>query len=218
MGCFRTIGCAVVLVAALAVAWVFRDDLLRLLDREEPVAVVATEPEWAPLTTEGAARARAVVARLERRSGRVYENVQPADLSALVFEELSRQSLPQSATNIEAAAIGSSLAIRADVRLSDFGGKEVLGPIASVLDDREQVQFGGVLEVVRPGLAQYRVTSLRIGRLDVPPPLIPRLIRRIGQGARPDGIADDALPLEIPPYIGDVRIGENTVTLIKATT
>ena len=217
MGCFRTIGCAVVLVAALAVSWFFRDDLLRILDREEPAAVIAVEPVWAPLTLEGAARARDVVARLERRSGRVYENVQPADLSALVFEELSRQSLPPSAANIEAAAIGNALAIRADVRLSDFGGKEVLGPLASVLDDREQVQFGGVLEVVRPGLAQYRVTSLRIGRLDVPPPLIPRLIRRIGQGTRPEGIADDALPLEIPAHIGDVRVGENTVTLIKAT-
>jgi hypothetical protein len=217
MGCFRTIGCAVVLVAALAVSWFFRDDLLRILDREEPAAVIAVEPVWAPLTLEGAARARDVVARLERRSGRVYENVQPADLSALVFEELSRQSLPPSAANIEAAAIGNALAIRADVRLSDFGGKEVLGPLASVLDDREQVQFGGVLEVVRPGLAQYRVTSLRIGRLDVPPPLIPRLIRRIGQGTRPEGIAEDALPLEIPAHIGDVRVGENTVTLIKAT-
>ena len=218
MGCFRTIGCAVVLVAALAAAWFFRDDLLRLLDRPETAAVVPAEPEWAPLTTEGAARARAVVARLERRSGRVYENVQPADLSALVFEELSEQALPPSATNAEAAAIGNSLAIRADVRLSDFGGKEVLGPIATVLSDREQVQFGGVLEVVRPGLAQYRVTALRIGRLDVPPPLIPRLIRRISQGDRPEGIAADAVPLEIPPYIADVRIGVNTITLIKATT
>ena len=218
MGCFRTIGCAVVLVAALAVGWIFRDDLMRLLDRDESAAIAIAEPEWAPLTAEGAARAREVVTRLERRSGRVYENVMPADLSALVFEELSRQSLPQSATNIEAAAIGSSLAIRANVRLSDFGGKEVLGPIATVLNDREQVQFGGVLEVVRPGLAQYRVTALRIGRLDVPPPLIPRLIRRIGHGARPEGIADDALPLEIPPYIGDVRIAGNSVTLIKATT
>lgn len=218
MGCFRTIGCAVVLVAALAVGWIFRDDLMRLLDRDEPAPVAIAEPDWEPLTPEGAARAREVVSRLERRSGRVYENVMPADLSALVFEELSRQSLPQSATNIEAAAIGTSLAIRANVRLSDFGGKEVLGPIATVLDDREQVQFGGVLEVVRPGLAQYRVTTLRIGRLDVPPPLIPRLIRRIGHGTRPEGIADDALPLEIPPYIGDVRIAGNAVTLIKATT
>lgn len=218
MGCFRTIGCAVVLVVCLAAAWFFRDDLLRLLDREEAVTVVPAEPEWAPLTPEGAARARQIVSRLERRRGRVYENVPPADLSSLVFEELSRQSLPESATEIEAAAIGNTLAIRANVRLSDFGGKDVLGPLGGVLDDREQIQFGGRLEVVKAGLAQYRVTSLRIGRLDVPPPLIPRLVQRIGRGARPEGIAGDALPLEIPEYIADVRIGENTVTLIKTST
>jgi hypothetical protein len=217
MGCFRTIGCAVVLVVALAVAWLFRDDILRLLDRDEPAATVAAAPTWAPLTSEGAARARTIVARLERRSGRVYESVAPADLSALVFEELSKGALPQSASDAQAATIDGALAIRANVRLSDFGGKEVLGAIGTMLDDREEVQFGGVLEVVRPGLAQYRVSALRIGRLDVPPPLIPRIIRRIGQGARPEGIADGALPLEIPPYIGDVRIGENEVTLIKGT-
>ena len=46
MGCFRTIGCAVVLVVCLAAAWFFRDDLLRLLDREDgrgAEAVVRTE-------------------------------------------------------------------------------------------------------------------------------------------------------------------------------
>jgi hypothetical protein len=62
------------------------------------------------------------------------------------------------------------------------------------------------------------VSALRIGSLDVPPPLIPRLLRRIGKGTRPEGVAADALPLEIPAHIGDVRIGANTVTLIKATT
>lgn len=216
MGCFRTIGCAVVLLAVLVAAWFFRDDLRRLLDRRDSAAVETVEVAWAPLTPEGAARARTVLTRLERRSGRVYENVPPADLSSLIFEELSRDALPQSATSIEAATIGNALAIRADVRLSDFGGSDVLGALGSVLNDREQVQFGGTLDVVRPGLAQYRVNALRIGRLDVPPPLIPRLIRRIGQGTRPEGVADNALPLEIPAYIGDVRIDGNDVTLIKA--
>lgn len=218
MGCFRTIGCAVVFLVAVAAAWFFRDDISRMLARGDVAPAVATEAVWEPLTPEGAARAREVVARLDARSGRVYENVKPADLSALVFEELSKQALPPSASQIEAATVGTTLAIRANVRLSDFGGKDVLGPLASLLDDREQVQFGGVLQVIRPGLAQYRVSALRIGSLDVPPPLIPRLLRRIGKGTRPEGVADDALPLEIPVHIGDVRIGANTVTLIKATT
>lgn len=216
MGCLRSIGTGVVIVVLLVVAWFYRGELAGLLERDRAPAAASAEPEWAPLTTEGAARARAVVNRLSRRSGRVYENVQPADLSALVFEELSRQALPPSTTNAEAAAIGSALAIRADVRLSDFGARDVLGPLASMLDDTERVQFGGVLEVVRPGLAQYRVTSLQIGKVSVPPPLIPRLIKRLGTGTRPEGIGEDALPLEIPDFIGDVRVSTNAVTLIKA--
>jgi hypothetical protein len=210
------IGIAVLVVVLLVAGWFYRDDIRRWVGRDSPATAVATEPKWEPLTTAGAARARAIVARLERRSGRVYENVKPADLSSLVFEELSRQALPPSAQGAEATVMGDRLYIRADVKLSDFGGKEALGALARLLSDRERVQFGGTMDVVRPGLAQYRVEALRIGNLDVPPPLIPKLVRRIDASARPEGIAANALPLEIPGYIADVRIGEGMVTLIKA--
>jgi hypothetical protein len=46
--------------------------------------------------------------------------------------------------------------------------------------------------------------------------MIPRLIRNAAQGTRPEGIADDALPLQIPPYIADVRVKNGKVTLYKA--
>jgi hypothetical protein len=217
MGClFRMIGIAVLVAVLLVAGWIYRDDIRRWVGRGSPATAVATEPAWEPLTTAGAARARAIVARLEKRSGRVYENVRPADLSALVFEELSKQALPPSARDAEATVMGDRLYIRANVKLSDFGGRDALGALGRLLGDREQVQFGGSLGVVRPGLAQYRVEALRIGNLDVPPPLIPKLVRRIDASARPEGLAANALPLEIPAYIADVRIGEGTVTLIKA--
>ena len=36
------------------------------------------------------------------------------------------------------------------------------------------------------------------------------------RGARPEGVTDDALPLVVPSYIGDVRIGQGKVTLYKS--
>jgi hypothetical protein len=86
-----------------------------------------------------------------------------------------------------------------------------------MLGDQEPVEFGGTLELVRPGLAQYRVKVLRLRELNVPQRMIPRLLQRISRGARPPGLADDGLPLEVPPFIADVRIGQGYVTLYKST-
>ena len=91
----------------------------------------------------------------------------------------------------------------------------MLGPLAGMLRDREPVEFGGTLDVVQPGLGEYHVKSVRIRDFSIPRPMIPRLIRSAQRGTRPPGIADDALPLQIPPYIADVRMKNGKVTLYK---
>ena len=118
-------------------------------------------PVWEALTPEGAERARAWVRLLSRPTGPVFTNVAGADLAAYVFDELSKQ-LPPSAQQLEAAVIDDRLHVRALVKVSDFGGAGSLGPLAAMLGDREPVEFGGTLELVRPGLAQYRVKVLRL--------------------------------------------------------
>jgi hypothetical protein len=47
--------------------------------------------------------------------------------------------------------------------------------------------------------------------------MIPRLLRRVARGSRPPGLADDGLPLEVPAFVADVRIGQGRVTLYKST-
>jgi hypothetical protein len=175
----------------------------------------AAAPVWEPLTPEGAERARTAVQRLSRPTGSVFANVGGADLAAYVFDELSKQ-LPPSAQQLEAAVIDDRLHVRALVKISDFGGASSLGPLAAMLGDREPVEFGGTLELVRPGLAQYRVKVLRLRELSVPARMIPRLLQRVARGARPAGLADDGLPLEVPTFIADVRIGQGNVTLYKS--
>lgn len=213
MGCFRSIGCLVVL-AALAVAGYFLYPKWREYRAEEVVST--SEVVWEPLTPAAAAQARTAIEKLAQPRGQVFANLRPGGVSAYVFEELSKGVLPPSAESIEAAVIDDRLFVRASVKLSDFGGKQTLGPIGAMLSDRERVQFGGTLDVVRPGLAQYRVKALQIRDFSVPPQLIPRLMRKIEEGKRPEGLAPEALPLVIPPYIGDVRIAKGKVTLYKA--
>lgn len=200
----------VIFLAGMAVAiWMY-------LERPRREAEMAAAPVWEALTPEGAARARASVQVLSRSTGPVFTNIGGADLASYIFDELSKQ-LPPSSQNLEAAVIDDRLHVRALVKLTDFGGSGALGPLASMLGDREPVEFGGTLDLVRPGLAQYRVKVLRLRELSVPSRMIPRLLQRVARGSRPPGLADDGLPLEVPAFVADVRIGDGRVTLYKST-
>ena len=212
MGCMRRL--VFLVLVFLAGGAVF---LWLYLERPRRAAETpSTAPVWKTLTPEGAARARRSVQLLSRPSGPVFTNVDGADLASYILDELSKQ-LPPSAQQLEAAVIDDRLHVRALVNVSDFGGAGSLGPLAAMLGDREPVEFGGTLELVRPGLAQYRVKVLRLRELSVPSRMIPRLLQRVARGARPPGLADDGLPLEVPSFIADVRIGQGRVTLYKST-
>lgn len=215
MGCLRRLGCLVLILVAAFAAWWFRADWLPLLHRGSAQRTAAdTAVVWEPATPEGAARAKEAVAKLGSRSGPVFANLSPGDLTAYVLSELSKQ-LPPSAHDVEAAVIDRQLWVRAQVRLSDFGGPGELGPLGKFFGEAEPVMFGGTLAIVNPGLAVYRVKELHIRDMSVPSPMIPKLLRRVEHGSRPPGLADDALPMLVPDYIADVRIQNGKITLYK---
>ncbi|HET7554004.1 MAG TPA: hypothetical protein VFK04_22120 [Gemmatimonadaceae bacterium] len=216
MGCLRSIGCLVLVVVIAVAAWWFRADWLPLLHRGTTAnaADSASAVVWEPATPEGAARAKEAVAKLGTRSGPVFTNLPPGDLTAYILSELSKQ-LPPSAHDVEAAVFDRELWVRAQVRLSDFGGPGELGPLGGFFGEAEPVMFGGTLAIVNPGLAVYRVKELRIRDMSVPSPMISKLLRRVEHGSRPPGLADDALPMLVPDYIADVRIQNGKITLYK---
>ena len=213
-GCIRKLGCLGLLLVLGAGAWFYRD---RLFGKRAPARntdTVVSGPVWEPLTPERAEKGRAGVASLSGTSGRVFVNLSAAEVASFVFITLSRQ-LPPSADSIEAAAIGDRLYVRASVKLSDLGGASALGPLGGFLNDRERMMFGGNFEIVRPGLSQFRIRELKLRDLAIPPRMIPSIVRKIGKGTRPEGVAEDALPLVTPSYIGDVRVAKGKVTLYK---
>lgn len=217
MGCLRSLGCLVLVVVVAVAAWWFRADWLPILHRGSAAGAIsdsASTVVWEPVTPEGAARAKAAVSKLGSRSGPVFTNLPPGELTGYILEELAKQ-LPPSAHDVEAAVIDRELWVRAQVKLADFGGPGELGPLGSLLGDDESVVFGGTLAIVNPGLAVYRVKELRIRDMSVPSPMIAKLLRRVEHGSRPPGLADDALPMLVPDYIADVRIENGKITLYK---
>jgi hypothetical protein len=208
----RKIGCLVVLAAGIIAGWFVRDRWIVPVDRDS--AAVAAESPWEPLTPEAAARARDAVARLGRGDGPASVTLRAGELGSFVYEAL-RPTLPPSADSVEAAAIRDRLHVRASIKLSDLGDGEVLGPLASFLGEREQMQFGGTFRVVRPGFAEFQVKEIKLRELPVPAGAIPRLLRRIWRGTRPEGLSEDGLPLIVPRHVGDVRVSDRAVTLYR---
>jgi len=207
----KPLGCLVVIAIIAAAAYFTRDKWLAKLPL--PGRSSAATRVWQPLTVDGAKRAQAALQQLRAPRGAAYADVAPGDLAAYIFQELSH-SLPSSADSVEAAAIGDRLFVRAIVRTKDIGAG-ALGPLSALLGERERIQLGGTLRIVRPGLAELQVKEMKIGNLSVPGPLIPRIIRQISSTNRPPEISQDGLPLQTPNYIGDLRVSDGKITLYK---
>lgn len=220
-GCFRRLGCLVFLLIVGVVAWFNRDRLEALYRRYagsapavDSSAVMSATGGWEPLTGEKATRGQAEVQSLSRKTGPAYVNLSPGEASSYIFLSVARQ-LPASSEDITSSVKGDRLYVRANVALKDFGGAKALGPLGALLGERDTVQLGGTINVLRPGVGEFQVKDVKFGALSLPNALIPKLVRRIRKGEMPAGLAENALPMKLPTYIGDVRIANGRITVYK---
>jgi len=215
MGCMRKLGCLIVILLVAVALFLTRDRWLRFVPgRRETGVVATTATTWQSLTPDGAKRARASLEQLRAPRGPAYVTLAPGDLAAYILQELAK-SLPPSADSIEAAAINDRLYVRAVIKTSDLGATGALGPLAMLLGERERIQLGGTLRVIRPGISELQVKEMKLGNLAVPSALIPRLIRQISRGIRPPELAPDGVPLQTPDYVADVRVSNGRITVYK---
>jgi hypothetical protein len=220
-GCFRRAGCLVIIIALVALwYWYAR------VERPAPPTRTAAGPAattgtnaantgWEPLTTVDAERGRVAVESLGQRSGPVFANLTPGQAASYIFLVVAKQ-LPPSARNAEAAIMGDRLYVRSEADLKDFGGTSQLGALGMLLGSRDSVLLGGTIHMLKPGLAEFRVQEVKLGRLDVPQSLIPRLITQMKKGKKVEGLSPNGLPMVMPSYISDVRIANGKITLYKS--
>jgi hypothetical protein len=212
MGCIARLGCLMVLVIAAIVGWFTRDQWLP--DRFRTHSAAATNAVWRPVTSDGAARTRAALDKLSQPRGQVFQTLPASDLASYAFAELSKR-LPASADSVETMVSGESISVRANVRLADLGGSAALGALGAVLNDREKVELTGTFRVLKPGLAEFVVKDVKVRNFPVPRGMIPALVKRLDRGTRPAELADSALAVPIPRYVGDIRVANGKVTLYK---
>ncbi|MEO8192289.1 MAG: hypothetical protein ABI681_00465 [Gemmatimonadales bacterium] len=221
-GCFRRLGCLVLLLILGVLAWFNRDRLeatyRRYAGSPLPVdtsAVLHSPGGWEALTPDKATRGQRSVESLSSRSGPVFVNLSPGEAASYIFLAAAKQ-LPASSEDITSSVKGDRLYVKANIALKDFGGAKALGPLAGLLGERDTVQLGGTISVLRPGSGEFQIKDIRVGAFPVPAALIPRLVKRMRKGEMPEGLAEDALPMKLPPYIGDVRIANGRITVYRS--
>jgi hypothetical protein len=215
-GFFRRLGCLIIIVLIAVAVWYW---YARVPSTTTTTTTAGTATSvssgWQPLTAADADRGRAAVQSLGRQAGPVFANLTPAEAASYIFTVIAKQ-LPPSAQNAQAAIIGDRLYVRSDVELKDFGGAKALGPVGMLLGDRDSVRFGGTINMLKPGLGEFLVQEVKLGRLDVPNALIPRILTQMKRGKPVEGISRNGLPMVMPSYISDVRISNGKITLYKS--
>ena len=218
-GCFRRLGC-LVLIIGLAALWYWYARVPASATKASTADAVtgasSANSGWNPLTAADAERGRAAVEGLAQRSGPVFANLSPAEAASYIFLVVAKQ-LPPSAHNAEASIVGDRLYVRSEVDLKDFGGSGQLGALGMLLGSRDSVLLGGTIHMLKPGLAEFQVQEVKLGKLQVPKTLIPRLIAQMTHGKnKVYGVSESSLPMVMPAYISDVRIANGKITLYKS--
>jgi hypothetical protein len=207
------LGCLVIIIAGLG-AWYFYTHLKSSDRTSSDHGGAVSTATWEPLNPAAAERGRQEVESLSQRTGPVFANMTPAEAASYIFLAATSQ-FPASAKNIQASAVNDRLRVRSEVAIKDFGGAAVLGPLGSLIGDRDTVQLGGTIKVLRPGLGEFTVQEMKFGQASIPGILIPRLIGRFRKGGV-EGLSDRGLPMKMPEYISDVRIENGKITLYKS--
>lgn len=217
-GFFRRIGCLIILLLLAGAAWYWyaRVPATTTSSSTTPVgSATSSSSGWQTLTAADAERGRVAVQSLGGQSGPVFANLTAAEAASYIFTVLAKQ-LPPSAQNAQASIVGDRLYVRSDVELKDFGGSKALGPLGMLLGDRDSVRLGGTINMLKPGLGEFLVQEVKLGKLDVPDALIPRILSQMKRGKPVEGISQNGLPMVMPSYISDVRIANGKITLYKS--
>jgi hypothetical protein len=194
-------------VAALALAWLYRDrlgDMGRAAWREatgRPAPAVDTGMP-SPAALE---RAERKVESLARADSVILTAEETASLFQRGLEPYSRAFFDSIQVRLGAGTIGVTTIVRTDRLPSGL-----LGPFGGALREREPVSADGPVRVTEPGRGVWEVRRLQFRDIPLPRDAIPRLLgRATGDSARSE------VPLALPARVGAVQVRPEGVTLYR---
>ncbi len=242
VGCITRLGCLAV-VGAVAVGgglwWLNGGELpFTIARRAEGVSnpAVTTPPQWVSLSAgKGTGSGTAVkppdLRELSSTTGSAYMTMSTEQLTSLLASSLSN-AIPEVAASTQLALYDGMLHVRTPIRFRDIAGDGAVGgavgsaissAIGRTFSDQDTVHFAGDFSIVRPGLAQLEIKKVSVRNIDIPSRLIPLVVRSVGAVNDPktqqsDSSLQSGFYVPLPTSIGDIRIGDNRVTVYRATT
>jgi hypothetical protein len=211
MGClsmpFKLVG-GLALVAALGIGWLYRDRLSsevhRLLDR-------SPQGETAALGRPGTQSLSSAQSKVDSLNGWRADSVvlSPSEVASLIGAGLN-PSLRRQLDSLQVELQDGKVAVQAKLATARLP-RELTGPLAVALRDREPVEASGPIRVTGPGKAEWEVQSFRIREFPIPRDAVPKLMARaFGDTAR------RAIPVRIPAGIREIKVRPTGATLFGA--
>jgi hypothetical protein len=210
-GCLRRVGCLALLLVIAGAAYMTRHRWMPLVlpGRGADVATL----EWRPISADAAVRTRRAIVRLDQPTGPVFANLAPDEFAAFILDTTARGTteLPRP---VEAAVQRDKFLLRTTLRVADLGVENI--PFLGGVDKTATIVVGGNLSVERPGLGEWRVTSIRVDAIEVPGPMLSRVTRTLARQMKRAGTRDDAFGFALPAQVADLRFDNGKITLYKA--
>lgn len=208
MGClsapFKLLG-GVALIVALAIGWLYRDRLAtefrRLFDASSGETPTARG-------RPGVRSLRAAESKIDSLNGWRADSVvlTPSEVASLIGAGLN-PTLRRQLDSLQVELQDGAVAVNAKLATARLP-RELTGPLAVALRERERVQASGPIEVTGPGRAEWTVRSFRIREFPIPRDAVPKLMARaFGDSAK------RSIPIRIPSGIREIRVRPSGATL-----
>lgn len=216
VGCLRQlfvqIGCLVVLVAAVVLGFLYRDQLGAIYRHIRHLPPPAEEAHFVPpaVGAAGVPAARAALARLAEPGGPAWIDLSPAQVGALLEERLRSTGQRGAVDSLSVAFVGDEARVRGIVDLSGVP-RGALGPFAGSLDRHQPVMLGGIFSADSAGRVWWSVTRLVVGDFPFPRGTIGAVLRQL----HVPELAGSAIPLPLHERVGDATVRQGALRLYR---
>jgi hypothetical protein len=206
---FSSLGCLTFVVILAVGGWMFRaqiGDVYRSVTGSAPPALLGPDSVMGVPSTDALRTAERKEAEITDGDAG-YVHLTADELASLVearLDPVARQAID----SLRVVLYRDRLVLKGHVRLDMFG-RELLGPLAGMLDASEPLRAGGTVAVTEPGVVAWRCDEFALLNFPLPQAVIPRLVNRLTGGT------DGTFHIPVPKTVGDVRLRPDGLTLYR---
>lgn len=212
MGClslpFKLLGGAA-LIVALAIGWLYRDRLAGELHRVLDFSGTGDAPS--PSGRPGSRALASAQSKVDSLNGWSADSVvlSASEVASLIGAGLD-PSLRRQLDSLQVELLDGSVAVNAKLATARLP-RELTGPLAVALREREPVRAAGPIRVARPGRAEWAVNAFQIREFPIPRDAVPKLVAKaFGDTTR------RTILIRIPEGIREIRVRPSGATLLGA--